>query len=219
MLKKEIKNIFSEIPLYCIASFVIGAYTVLLINFFWFDNHITPPGVSALVACMALLFTIYAAFKVKEWNENKKNDKAFSQTEKLLDTLTRLYIVKNRLIKPLTNLRFHGRTINKDIISDIDTIANQISDLVSEAHSVTVSLELWGASLSSKLQKNIDNLDGCIRNLTLDLWSMKYLDENPEKNPYTAKVKNCFENISKIDTIFSEMFKRKHHELFHIENR
>jgi len=85
--KFKIKNIITEVPLYCIASFLIGAYTVLLINFFYFDNHITPPGVSAFIACMALGFTIYAAFKVKEWNDAKINEKGFSKCEYIIEKL------------------------------------------------------------------------------------------------------------------------------------
>jgi len=90
-MKSEIKKIITEVPLHCIASFVIGAYTILLINYFWFNNDITPPGVSAFVASIALLFTIYAAFKVKEWSEEKMNDKAFTQAEKIIDTLNQCY--------------------------------------------------------------------------------------------------------------------------------
>ena len=83
----KIKNVISEVPLYCIASFLIGAYTVLLLNFFYFDNHITPPGVSAFVACMALAFTVYAAFKVKEWNDAKINEKGFNKCEYIIENL------------------------------------------------------------------------------------------------------------------------------------
>ncbi|PJZ07502.1 hypothetical protein PRCB_02260 [Pantoea rodasii] len=84
MLLKELKKFANEISLSCIASFLIGAYTVFLINFFYFDNHITPPGVSAFVASMALLFTVYAAAKVKDWYVHKLNDKAFEKTDAVL---------------------------------------------------------------------------------------------------------------------------------------
>ena len=90
-MKLEIKKIFTEVPLHCIASFVVGAYTILLINYFWFNNDITPPGVSAFVASMALLFTIYAAFKVKEWSEQKINDKAFKHAEEIIELLNKCY--------------------------------------------------------------------------------------------------------------------------------
>lgn len=65
------KDIITKIPLYCIASFVAGAYTVILINYFWFGNNITPAGVSAFIASLAFLFTIYVALKVKVWSEEK----------------------------------------------------------------------------------------------------------------------------------------------------
>lgn len=90
-MKLEIKKIINEVPLHCIASFVVGAYTILLINYFWFNNDITPPGVSAFVASMALLFTIYAAFKVKEWSEQKINDKAFKHAEEIIELLNKCY--------------------------------------------------------------------------------------------------------------------------------
>ncbi|EKL1436234.1 hypothetical protein PVD82_003312 [Enterobacter hormaechei] len=91
-MKFEIKKIITEVPLHCIASFVVGAYTVLLINYFWFNNNITPPGVSALIAGMALLFTIYAAFKVKEWSEQKMNDKAFGIAEEIINKINESYV-------------------------------------------------------------------------------------------------------------------------------
>lgn len=90
-MKLELKKIITEVPLHCIASFVVGAYTILLINYFWFNNNITPPGVSAFVASMALLFTIYAAFKVKEWSEQKINDKAFKHAEEIIELLNKCY--------------------------------------------------------------------------------------------------------------------------------
>ncbi len=90
-VKLELKKIITEVPLHCIASFVVGAYTILLINYFWFNNNITPPGVSAFIAGMALLFTIYAAFKVKEWSEQKMNDKAFKHAEEIIELLNKCY--------------------------------------------------------------------------------------------------------------------------------
>lgn len=139
-MKIQLKKMLTDIPLHCIASFVIGAYTILLIEYFWFNKDITPPGVSAFIAAMALLFTIYAAFKVKEWSEQKMNDKAFKVAEEIISKINESYV---EFMFASTNLLLlTGRTDNAKIFREEPTFKTYVQHFQksTDAHLQSVNL-------------------------------------------------------------------------------
>lgn len=151
----SIKKIITEVPLYCIASFVIGVYTTLLINFFYFDNNITVAGVSALIAAMALLFTIYAALKVKEWVDSKVNEKAFEQTEKMIEHLAQFHLKTDQITTRLSmldsiDLANDIETFNR-IIDQVKGLSKVASDDLVYALATMRSLGLWNSSVNPKI--------------------------------------------------------------------
>lgn len=148
------KKIAHEINLSCIASYVAGAYTTFLINFFWFDNHITPPGVSAFVASLALLFTIYAAFKVKEWNEQKMNEKAFSVADKIIEHLNQSYVdfmfASSHLINLLEKEKIGNLEEERDTLENYESHIKKSGDEFIKCVNLIDTLSVWKYKADNK---------------------------------------------------------------------
>lgn len=216
------KNIITEVPLHCIASFLIGSYTVLLINFFWFDNHITPPGVSAFVASCALLFTVYAAFKVKAWSEQKMNDKAFKVAEDIIEDFIMTY--KHFSFSSGYLLQFLERNNLRDFYITHRDLENydKKRELASECYINVVNgfetLPIWKYEITcrneiAKFKSHIHQFD----NLALEILKLTKVSNAAnmlEAQKHIVRLKKIRMNVTSsykeiIDMTFDEIFKAK----------
>jgi hypothetical protein len=218
-MKSLFRKLILKIKLAYIAWFVSGALIVEAINYFMFKRSITPAGVSSTIAAMALMFTIYGAFKVKEWSEQKMNEKAFKQTETILEALTKIYVIKNGLITPLAAIKFQDKSGKEKALEEIKLIAQNIEILISEIQTVSPTLGLWGVNLSDSFSQNLNRLYECLNDLIFNIRSFEYTEKT--LNTYTSKdvANRCIDNVSEIDSLFREIFTNSHYKLFSIQNR
>lgn len=200
-IKKELKDMTISVPLYCIASFIAGAYTIFLVEYFCFDGHITPPGVSATIACLALAFTIYAAFKVKEWSETKLNEKGFEKCEEILNIITE---TKFEIITIEVHLRELFESNEKSFISLLQ-FKLKYSDVLDQF-----------VKFEHKTSERL--LHALYLETQLPMWNWQIPDEHKVEdlfnavNDYITCVKACIELIEKNESIQHPTFLLKKEE-------
>ena len=73
-------------------------------------KKITAPGLSAIVAVIALSLAIYSAYQVKKWVNSKIKEKAFKRTEELLEEISKMAVI-------LAHLKYLMIEIKKSLIS------------------------------------------------------------------------------------------------------
>lgn len=200
----------SCINLNCIASFISGAYSILLINYFWFDSDITPAGVSSLIAAMALAFTVYVAFKVKEWTMIKTNDRGFKQTEDIVNQLIELYKAINSVTQQIIGI-MHTSDERETVLhhSNISKLRKEIKKITNEFDGLSVSLELWNVTFDTRL---VDNIKEIFENLTyFDYKIDPILDDIYYSGTLTYE---CLKHLDSCKGYFMEIFKLKHKDMF-----
>lgn len=204
------KKFMSCIDLNCIASFISGAYSILLINYFWFDSDITPAGVSSLIAAMALAFTVYVAFKVKEWNLIKTNDRGFRQTEDILSNLIELYKTVNSITPQIVGIM--NTVDEREIVlyhSNISKLNKEIKKITNEFDGLSVSLELWSVTFDKRLEDNVIQI---FEQLTYFNYK---IDPIIGDVYYSGTLTyECLKHLDSCKGHFIEIFKLKHKDMF-----
>jgi hypothetical protein len=201
MIQKKPKLAYSEktmkineISLSNIASFIAGAYTFLLINYFWFDNHITVPGVSTLIASMSLLFTIYAAFIVRNWSKQKINDKAFTQTDIIISSLSELLLLctdiqsQMKLITLVTDTERASMALDKkNIINEKKTlIAQKMIDL----NIVLFTLKMWKCSTTKDANDIIESISEEMELVQMNIMTFNVMIDKPVSEIHISGLAN-----------------------------
>lgn len=204
------KKFMSCIELNCIASFISGAYSILLVNYFWFEGSINPAGVSSVIAAMALAFTVYVAFKVKEWTMIKTNDRGFKQTEEIVNQLIELYKKINRATALIHKFRntVDEHKISK-IYSDIAKTKREIQIIINEIHGLSVSLELWSVTIDKRLEGNLYEIGDHLTYFNYEIDTIL-----KDINYCGNKTNECVELLESCKDHFMEIFKLKHKDMF-----
>ncbi|MCK6989303.1 hypothetical protein [Enterobacter asburiae] len=95
ILKKALNKFdLSHIVFMFIGVIITESITWLLFKDF---TKITAPGLSAIIAVIALCLAIYSAYQVKKWVSSKINEKAFIRSVELLDEFSKMMVLLARL--------------------------------------------------------------------------------------------------------------------------
>lgn len=187
-LMHNVTQKFLKISLQSIVSFVIGVLTTLFFSYIFFDNNITPPGASVLVASMALLFTIYTAFKVKEWIDTKVNDKGFQQSEKMIEHISQAHIKIEKALARLTNLKQLNIPSELDdyyrLSEQIRVMAKEAGDELLNAFAIMRTLRIWSSRVNTNILPVLKTINQEFDHFSNEI--SKLIEHNLNKNPHLS---------------------------------
>ncbi|MFB5745650.1 hypothetical protein ACE38U_12270 [Cedecea sp. S5-13] len=117
-IKSKSKKLRDDFQLSHVAWFFVGILATVAFQWIVYKDpkQVTAPGISTLVAMSAFMLALWSAFKVNKWLNNKVNESGFKQTEKILESISKIH-TSSRII--LENCKTLSST---DII---DALANQ----------------------------------------------------------------------------------------------
>ncbi|HHH1753419.1 TPA: hypothetical protein ACPY81_001315 [Yersinia enterocolitica] len=146
--------------------------TVVLLWVLYKDpTRITAPALAALTAMCTFLLALWSAFKVNEWLNSKINDAAFKQTEKILESISKIH--------------FSSRVILDDcnLISESDLI----HAINSQMPSINVNAKKALNNKSKSIEKHTQicnemNLQLQILTYELPMWNIKLKNEEMKTN-------------------------------------
>ncbi|WFX59774.1 hypothetical protein NFK08_07045 [Enterobacter roggenkampii] len=179
-----------------VVGFFVGIVVTVIFNWVVFKDpkRITAPGVAALVAMCTFSLALWSAFKVEKWLNNKINDKAFKQTEKILE----YYEDFSEIVSPLrlvlveieTMEKMYGKFVmtekQKKELNEHCIIVSDYNDKITMS---IIMLKYWKTSLTETGQEHANHLEDALRNFTMT--AMTILDKN--KNP---EFKNAIQETS-----------------------
>ncbi|WP_455915109.1 hypothetical protein [Pantoea agglomerans] len=183
---KKIKEKVIKIHLNFLAGFFYGAFTIFFVQWVAFSGHITPPGVSASVACMALAFTIYAAFKVKEWSDTKINEKAFNRTAEFLDYLAEASIDVVKLcfvLEKVKQCRYERYPVFKETLVEFKSYLTSLEDRIFKLNVYTNTFDHWRVDFIARktYKSSIEDLEEALIQSHKILASLNYQENDYQK--------------------------------------
>ncbi|HDM8089357.1 TPA: hypothetical protein PXN44_000127 [Yersinia enterocolitica] len=141
--------------------------TVIVLWILYKDpTRITAPALAALTAMCTFLLALWSAFKVNKWLNSKVNDSAYKQTEKILESISKIH--------------FASRVILNDckLIYKSDLISAVHSQIKSVNENAIETLEHKSKSIEKHTQIcNEMNLQLQILTYELPMWNIKLKDE------------------------------------------
>ncbi|QLR42431.1 hypothetical protein HV346_06990 [Enterobacter sp. RHBSTW-00994] len=140
-----------------VIGFFVGIVVTVIFNWIVFKDpkRITAPGVATLVAMCTFTLALWSASQVRKWLDNKINEKAFKQTEKILELIETSFESIDPLYKHIVRMlrcsekSKHidlGEYNRKKIIEGIDKM-DQFSMNLTMATSM---LKYWNVGLTEK---------------------------------------------------------------------
>ncbi|CQI92521.1 Uncharacterised protein [Yersinia rohdei] len=156
-----------------ILFFFLGVMvTVVLLWVLYKDpTRITAPALTALTTMCTFLLALWSAFKVNKWLNSKVNDAAFKQTEKILESISKIHF-SSRVILDDCNL-----ISESDLISAIHSRIESINERAKEA------LHDKSKSIGKHTQIcNEMNLQLQILTYELPMWNIKLKNEEMKIN-------------------------------------
>lgn len=154
ILLKKILNKFdlSHIVFMFIGVIITESITWLLFKDF---TKITAPGLSAIVAVIALCLAIYSAYQVKKWVSSKINEKAFFRSVELLDEFSQMMVLLARLKFIMLRIaKFNTLSIeNAEILkNEIKNVQDDYFKSVSKQILIIHTFPNWGVVFNYKKQ-------------------------------------------------------------------
>ncbi|EHN8849928.1 hypothetical protein ACUA1R_003343 [Enterobacter hormaechei] len=224
ILLKKILNKFhlSHIVFIFVGVIITESITWLLFKDF---TKITAPGLSAIVAVIALCLAIYSAYQVKKWVSSKINEKAFIRSVELLDEFSKMMVFLARLkfvmerITKLETLSIENAEILK---VEIRSIQDSYFESVSKQILIIHTFPNWGIVFNYKkqfekvrqhlteIQSNCDNIRNILHKITQD---PSYIDKL-NSSEFCKYTKGVIGRIDTVGQILDALIKMKYVKLF-----
>jgi len=192
---------------------------MFLIDYFYFDSHLKNENISTFIAAFALLFSIVAAIKLEAWSEKSLNDKAFKQTEKLIEFLSQVQVHNFELEVQLEKLASLISLTQKEnvaaTVTQIDNIAKVASSKMIDTLSVVISLSMWRCTLSENSSKKLKEISVAQTSIHEDIVKIRSLYSNTfVMHQLSGTIKNSIDSIDKCKFLFTDFFSIPYEECF-----
>lgn len=226
-MKVILKKALNKFDLSHIVFIFIGVIITESITWLLFKDFtkITAPGLSAIIAVIALCLAIYSAYQVKKWVSSKINEKAFIRSVELLDEFSKMMVLLARLkFVMLRIIRLDTISIeNAEILkAEIKNVQDSYFESVSKQILIIHTFPNWGVVFNYKnqfekvrhhlneAQSDSDKIRNILNNITKD---QSYIEKiNYDRFRYFAK--GVIGRIDTIGYIFDALIKMKYVKLF-----
>ncbi|EMG0806828.1 hypothetical protein V4Y22_003580 [Escherichia coli] len=156
-MKSLVKKLLNKLEIIHIAFFLFGVIVTESITWLLFKDikKITAPGLSAIVAVVALSLAIYSAYQVKKWVFSKINEKAFKRSEELLEEFAKMMIVLARLkyvMQRISQINKFSETNATSLKEELREIQNDYFMCISKQILITHTFSNWGVIFNYKKQ-------------------------------------------------------------------
>lgn len=169
-----------------ITGFFVGVIITVIFNWVVFKDpkKITAPGVTSLVAMCTFALALYSASQLKLWLNSKINDKAFKQTEKILEYIEG----SNEAVDPIyqqyktlkQTIGMHGLVKFDGDLSDLLILNSQ--KLMTYCDNLTMSilmLKYWNVKLKEDSGK-ISDYVGYLRDINKEMLQLQHINDPDE---------------------------------------
>ncbi|WPO94196.1 hypothetical protein SFA32_14630 [Buttiauxella sp. HR94] len=169
-----------------IIGFFVGVVITIIFNWIVFKDpkRITAPGVTSLVAMCTFALALYSATQLKLWLNSKINDKAFKQTEKVLEYIEG----SNEAVDPIyQQYKILKKTINMYGVVKFDSDSSALlilnsQKLMTYCDNLTMSilmLKYWNVKLKEDSGKISDYI-GYLRDINKEMLKLQYTNDPDE---------------------------------------
>lgn len=148
-MKYLMNSTLNKIKLSHIVCMLIGVLLTEGITWLLYKDFkkITAPGLSAIVAVIALSLAIYSAYQVKKWVNSKIKEKAFKRTEELLEEISKMAVILARLkylMMEIKNLKHLSEISASKLSSEIKNQQEKYFESISNQILAVHSFSNWG---------------------------------------------------------------------------
>ncbi|HFG0488980.1 TPA: hypothetical protein ACGFTC_001566 [Yersinia enterocolitica] len=169
--------------------------TVVLLWVLYKDpTRITAPALAALTAMCTFLLALWSAFKVNKWLNNKVNDSAYKQTEKIIESISTIQLAYTEIMNiatifdssELLTAYLHTTPEIKDnththILKYFDFMSehcNSSNHSASQLNVLVRTLSIWNVKLKD------DNINNYIQNIIYSNYIFTSLTSDIKKHYY-----------------------------------